>query len=173
MKRKTYRLLTVSLLFCLSSTSSSLADDSQVLLTKAVEKLIVDVHELKLKVAELESELKSRRAGRFKERRKQIQIQIQRQRQSNLNCSFRVIRGKVQESKKTCLIASVKKLTEKGIKWVFSVLPSDAPVYVKRWKNWCLLLTLPEYCQLVKEKVKDAVVVNVSVHNNPTDDSVK
>jgi len=149
MRRKTYGLLTVGLLFSLLLTSSSLADDSQVLLTKAVEKLIVDVHNLKLKVMELENEL-----NEMKQRKDGNPVLNETKRKKDENTVL---------SRTSCVLATVKEVNDRNKEWVLSNVPEEAPVYDKKWKNYYVFLTLPSHCLKVKERIKDAFVSRIPI----------
>jgi len=167
----------VCLLLLLPASAS--ADD--VLLSKAVEKLIIDVHNLKLQVLKLQQEIKELKAKRNTEpntnkpiSKKAIRKQIAKHNNTKIknspNCSFTVVRGEVKKSPTSCLLATVKRVRRKGVENLLSSLPPEVPLYVKRYGKYCVYLTLPEYCSKVKERVKDATVVHISIPASQSDD---
>ena len=112
-------------------------------LVEAVEKLILEVHHLKLKVANLEKEVKE-----LKEKRTQ---------------KVTVLRGKLRKSHTSCIVASTKKVAKGGKENLLSSLPRDIPVYMRKWEDFYVFLNLPEYCEVVKRKVKDARIVHIPI----------
>jgi len=128
------------------------------LLDKAVAKLIIDVHNLKLKVAELETRLNECGCGK-----KSFKTSQSNATKSNKKQLVTVLRGRFKESNRSCLIATVSRLTPKGEQEVTSLLPKEVPVFVRPFKGKFVYLTFPEYCGKVKEKFKDAEVTRIRI----------
>ena len=148
--------------FCLAVLNFSTALGEDVLLTKAVEKLILEVHQLKLRVAKLEEEVAKLR-GRKREEKKEKRKVIPAPKKEKKLRKVTVLRGEFEESSTSCLLATVKRITEKGKRDLLSLLPPDVPVYTRKWGRFYVYLTLPKYCEVVKERIKDAQVVHIRI----------
>ena len=148
--------------FCLAVLSFSPALGEEVLLTKAVEKLILEVHQLKLRVAKLEEEVAKLR-GRKREEKKEKRKVIPAPKKEKKLRKVTVLRGEFEENSTSCLLATVKRVTEKGKRDLLSLLPPDVPVYTRKWGRFYVYLTLPKYCEVVKERIKDAQVVHIRI----------
>ncbi len=168
------KLLSIGM-FLLFSFSPAFGDE----LEDAVAKLIIDFHNLKISNLKLQQEVNrlKQQVDSLQEVVKQIQNRhatvgkqnTRRQKEINEqlpNCSFTVIRGKVQFSRKSCALATLTKRSSKEEEYLTSVLPESVPIYVKRYKNYCVYLTLPEYCKQVKEKIKDAFITHIPLSGN-------
>jgi len=152
--------------FCLAVLSFSPALGEEVLLTKAVEKLILEVHQLKLRVAKLEEEvakLRGRKREEKKEKRTEKRKVVPAPKKEKKLRKVTVLRGEFEESSTSCLLATVKRVTEKGKRDLLSLLPPDVPVYTRKWGRFYVYLTLPKYCEVVKERIKDAQVVHIRI----------
>jgi len=170
MRRKSFLFL-IFLLFSLPAKAD------EVLLQEVVEKLIIDVHNLKLKVAELEAKLGGKRKVKSKKRNERCKtsskhnsIKHNNIKQNSIKHNIRtagnkveVIRGELVKNRKSCRLATVKKVTEKGKGELLSLLPEEAPLYVREFKGNYVYLTLPEYCEAVKEKIEDASVTRIHI----------
>jgi len=161
------KLLFLFLLVLLIGTQAR-ADD--IFLQKAVEKLIIDVHNLKERVAELEArvgkkEAKKQTAPAVKKQtiKQTVKKYAEKSQKSSDSHLVTVIRGKFVKSRTSCRLATVKRVTEKGKRELLSLLPPEAPLYVRKFRGNYVYLTLPDYCEAVKEKIKDASLTRIHI----------
>lgn len=146
-------------------------------LEQAVVKLIIDVHNLKEQVRNLQVEVDKlkERLGKYeyKELPSQLEPSTKRERESrqpspSTNVKVDVLKGSLIPSKKTCLLATVLRVREDGVRYLKNILPKDAPLYVRKWGKYKVFLTLPQYCSVVKKYIKDAKVVDIEVNGGST-----
>ena len=157
-------------------------------LEQAVVKLIIDVHNLKQQVRELQGEVDD-----LKEKLRSLRsLQSQRSPSTKWERVFPrpspttyrkatksrksptvavsdgkvvVLKGKLIPTSKTCLLATVIKVRQDGVNYLKSILPEDAPLYLRKWGKYKVFLTLPEYCDSVRKYIKDAKVVEIEVRS--------
>jgi len=182
------------LIFLLLSVPAN-ADE---LLSKAVEKLIIDVHRLKESNLKLEAEIKrlSAEVERLKymlSERKHTRVSsptysrsrtIRQNTHSKQNAvsqpterkqvadELKVLRGRLVKSSSSCVLATVRTPSRKGAEELLSVLPEEAPLYLKRVRKMYVYLTLPEYCSKVRERIKDAYTARISIDGSDNSSSV-
>jgi uncharacterized small protein (DUF1192 family) len=132
-------------------------------LENAVAKLILDVYNLKQKVAELQAEVE-----RLKERKSR---KYKLERSVKLNTSsdkcVKAVRGEFMEtpSHKYCLLATVKRPSAKGERYLLSKLPAEAPLYLKKSSDgrYYVYFTLPSYCKEVRSEIPDAYTWTITL----------
>jgi len=128
-------------------------------LEEAVAKLIIDVHNLKQKVIQLQTEVERLKSSKNKVKEDALK-------QEENNC-VREIRGEFIRTPKNkyCLLATVKRPSKKGERYVLSRIPKEAPLYLKKSKDgkYYVYFTLPEYCKEVKDEIPDAYTWSITL----------